>query len=101
MNQTPPRPQRTDLDVVHDAARQRFACSVDGQLCVADYRLCDGVMLMTHTGVPASLEGRGIAAALVAAALAYAREKRLKVNPLCSYTHVYMQRHPETLDLLV
>ena len=78
----------------------RFQTHVDGETCVADYRLQDGVMLITHTGVPPRLQGRGIAAVLVQAALAHARAQGLKVNPLCSYARVYMQRHPPTQDLL-
>ena len=55
---------------------------------------------MTHTEVPPAFEGRGIAAALVREALAWARAQGLKVWPLCSYVAVYMRRHPETQDLL-
>ena len=91
---------RPALNIEHRAALQRFECSVDGYLCVADYRLEGGVMHMTHTGVHASLQGRGIAAALVAAALAHARSNALKIDPQCSYVRAYMQRHPDTLALL-
>ena len=64
------------------------------------YRIYGKVMMLTHTGVPKALRGRGIAAALVQAALDHARAKGLKVRPDCSYAEAYMQRHPETLDLL-
>lgn len=86
--------------IAHRPDLQRFECTVDGRLCVADYRLANGVMHMTHTEVPGALQGRGIAADLVKAALAHAREHRLKINPECSYVRIYMQRHPETADLL-
>jgi predicted GNAT family acetyltransferase len=88
------------LQVTHNTAASRFEVLVEGHLCVADYRLAGGVMQMTHTGVPPPLEGRGIAARLVVAALAHARGQGLKVCPSCSYVAVYMRRHPETLDLL-
>lgn len=78
----------------------RFQTVVDGWTCVCDYRLAGGVMEFIHTGVPPAVEGRGIAAELVAAALAHARENALKVNPICSYVRVYMRRHPETQELL-
>ena len=87
-------------EVVHRPERSRFEAEVEGLLSVADYRLSDQVMHMTHTEVPAQQQGRGIAAALVSAALAHARSHGLKVNPLCSYVNRYMQRHPETQDLL-
>jgi predicted GNAT family acetyltransferase len=88
------------VEIQHHIAASRFECTVDGHLSVADYQLRDGVMWMTHTGVPAALQGRGIAAALVAAALDHARAHGLKVKPLCSYVAVWMRRHPESLDLL-
>ena len=90
-----------NLPITHNAAASRFETTVDGHLCVADYQLHDGVMTMTHTLVPPVLEGRGIAAALVAAALAHARASGLRVRPACSYVARYMQRHQDTLDLLV
>jgi len=37
----------------------------------------------------------------VAAALAHARTAGLRVRPACSYVARYMQRHRDTLDLLV
>jgi predicted GNAT family acetyltransferase len=85
--------------VTHDAARQRFEATVDGQLCVADYQLRGNVMWMTHTGVPPAVGGRGIAAALVRVALEWAAANDFKVEPSCSYVDVYMRRHPETQAL--
>lgn len=86
--------------IEHLTERGRFQAVVEGQVCVADYRLADGVMFVTHTEVPPRLGGRGIAAALMQAALAHASAHGLKVNPLCSYARGYMKRHPETLSLL-
>jgi predicted GNAT family acetyltransferase len=87
-------------EVRHNPAASRFESTVEGQLCVADYSLRNGVMTMFHTGVPRALEGRGIASAIVRAALDHARAQGLKVRPDCSYVALWMQRHPETLDLL-
>jgi predicted GNAT family acetyltransferase len=86
--------------VTHNAARSRFETTIDGHLCVADYRAQGQVLQMTHTGVPPVLEGRGIAASLVGAAIEHARANGLKIAPLCSYVAVYMRRHPETQDVL-
>jgi len=94
-----PHVRATELKIHHDPARSCFEYDVDGLRCVIDYRLIDGVMHIDHTEVPPALEGRGIAAALVRFALAYSREHGLKVNPLCSYVRVYMQRHADTHDL--
>ena len=84
----------------HDAPLQRFTTQVNGLLCEACYQLIGSTMLLTHTGVPAALAGRGIAAALVQAALDHARAEGMKVRPLCSYVQAYMRRHPASLALL-
>jgi predicted GNAT family acetyltransferase len=91
---------QTTVTVTHDPVASRFVAVVDGLRCVADYELVGNVMWMTHTGVPYALRGRGIAAQLVAAALAFAREHGFLVQPQWSYVATYMRRHPETLDLI-
>lgn len=89
-----------DLVIVHNAQAGRFETRVDGWLCRCDYRVADGVMQLLHTEVAPLLEGRGIAARLVQAALDHAQAQGLKVAPRCSYVRAYMKRHPRTLSLL-
>jgi uncharacterized protein len=89
-----------NLHIEHLPEHGRFRAVVESHECVAEYRLTNGVVLVTHTEVAPSLEGRGIAAALMAALLAHASTHGLKVNPLCSYARAYMRRHPETAALL-
>jgi len=87
------------FDIRHDPAAQRFETFVDGQRCELDYRLAGKVMTITHTGVPAPVEGRGIASALTQAAMQAARSEGWKVTPACSYAVSWMARHPESADL--
>ena len=91
---------RQSLTIHHDPVAGLFDATVDGRHCEASYRLQDGVMHLVHTAVPPALQGQGIAAALVAAALAEARAQGWRVRPVCSYVQTYMRRHPETRDLL-
>ena len=86
--------------IEHNTAERRFEYVEDGQLCVLEYELLDGIMAITHTGVPAAVEGRGIAAGLTRYALDTARGRGWKVRPLCSYAAAYFKRHPEYQDLL-
>jgi uncharacterized protein len=86
--------------VIHHADAARFQAAVGGHLAVCEYRRGDGVVAFTHTEVPPALQGRGIAAALVQAALDWARAEGLRVRPACSYVATYMRRHPHTQDLL-
>lgn len=89
-----------NLTIEHLPERGRFQTVVEGKTCICEYQLAGDVMHLTHTEVPRAVEGRGIAAELVAGAIAYARENGLKVTPICSYVQVYMRRHPETRELL-
>lgn len=59
-----------------------------------------GARIANHTYVPPALRGRGIAAALVEALVADAREQGFKVVPQCSYVAAAFRRHPEWHDLL-
>lgn len=88
------------FEVTHNAAAQRFEARIQGWRCRLDYVRQDGVLALVHTEVPPALEGRGIAARLVAAALEHARAAGLRIRPVCSYVRVYVNRHPEARELL-
>jgi predicted GNAT family acetyltransferase len=91
---------REAADVVHNEAASRFELRVQGQLCIAQYQMIDGVMWLTHTETPPAVQGRGLAGQVVRAALDHARVHGLKVRPACSYVRTYLRRHPEVQDLL-
>ena len=84
----------TDAAITHDEAAHRFELNVDGRTAELDYRLVDGVMAITHTGVPSVLEGRGIGSRLVAAAVEFARAEQLTVDPQCWFAARWLERHP-------
>ena len=86
--------------IVHRPDAQRFELQLDTGLGLCAYRREGELVLLTHTEVPAAAEGRGHAAALVQAALDWARAEGLRVRPMCSYVSAYMRRHPEARDLL-
>jgi len=86
--------------VVDHPERRQFEIAVGDQVAFAEYRLVEGGMMFTHTEVPPGLEGRGLGKALILAGLAAARERGLKVLPVCTFFAAYMKKHPETHDLL-
>ena len=79
--------------IEHDSSAQRFSAHVDGQRAILDYNLSQGIMTITHTGVPRAIGGRGIAAELMRAALSAAHDAGWTVNPVCSYAVAYMRKH--------
>lgn len=89
------------MEVRHNPSEKRFEAQVGDQLSVADYELRGTDIVMTHTFVPATLRGQGIAEKLVRAALEHARNERLRVVPACSYVEAYIKRHPEFHPLVV
>ncbi|WP_299342350.1 GNAT family N-acetyltransferase [uncultured Pseudoxanthomonas sp.] len=88
------------FDLHHDAASRRFSTRLEGHEAELVYSLRDGRMIIEHTGVPEAIGGRGIAAALVKAALHHARTQGWRVVPACSYSAAYVQRHPQYADLV-
>lgn len=72
----------------------------DGSLAIAEYTLLPGKIVFTHTKVPEAHEGQGIGTTLIRFALDAARERGLKVVPICPFFAAYMQEHSEVQDLL-
>lgn len=58
-----------------------------------------GARIADHTLVPPPIGGRGIAAQLVEALVADAREQGFKVRPLCSYVAAKFDEHPDWADV--
>jgi predicted GNAT family acetyltransferase len=90
----------SEIQVAHQVEKNRFEAQVGGYTAELTYRLAGSNIIFTHTGVPPALEGRGIGSLLVKAGLEYAREKKLKVTPLCWFVAGYIQRHAEYQDLV-
>lgn len=82
-----------DIDVVHRPDLSRFEAEVDGDTAFLAYERAEGVVAMTHTIVPRQLEGRGIADELATAAVGWAREEGLEVDPQCSYVRSWLEKH--------
>lgn len=95
-------------NVVHNADAHRFEIFLgEERVGLADYQRTLGAngaeVHFVHTEVSPQHQGKNLAAILTREALAQIREGlfgEAKVWPVCSYTVMYMQRHPETHDLL-
>ena len=88
------------LNIQHNAAASCFEATLAGHRAECAYRRQGDVLVLHHTAVPDALQGQGVAAALVAHTLGWARQQGLHGRPTCSYVAAYMRRHPETQDLL-
>ena len=91
----------TDLTVRDNPECHRFEIDLGGgEFAIAEYTLPAGKIMFTHTEVPPHHEGKGIGTALIRAGLQAARERGLKVIPICPFFAAYMQKHAEVQDLL-
>lgn len=84
-----------DLDVINNETAGRFEIRIGDEVAFLTYTRKGATIAYTHTEVPRSLEGHGVAAKLAAHALDYARANGLNVAPLCPYVADYIKRHPE------
>ncbi len=77
----------------HDREDRRFVVTIDGaEAYLAYVPAADGSVDFRSTFSPPELRGRGVAAALVAEALSWARNEGLEVIPSCSYVRRYLER---------
>ena len=60
----------------------------------------DKVFIVDHTEVDGSLEGKGVGKQLVKHAVEFAREKELKIIPLCPFTKGVIDKTPAYQDVL-
>ena len=81
--------------------KHRFEADLgDGSFAIAEYNLLHGKIVFTHTEVPPAHGGQGIGSALIRFGLASARERGLKVIPICPFFAAYIKKHAEEQDLL-
>ena len=87
--------------VVDNPSRNRFEIDLgEGAFAFAAYNLLPGAIRFYHTVVPESHGGQGLGTALIRAGLASARERGLKVIPICPFFPAYLRKHPEEQDLI-
>jgi predicted GNAT family acetyltransferase len=81
--------EREELNGVHE-----FVLRVDGErLGVLEYTRPDvGLMRIEYVEVDPSLRGTGLGKQLVEKAVAFARDAKLKVVPICSYARAVITR---------
>jgi len=60
----------------------------------------DNLIIIDHTEVSDSLRGTGAGKQLVTAAVNYAREKNIKILPLCPFAKSVFDRTPAFADVL-
>lgn len=82
-----------EYTVGHRPESCRFYIDVDGNEAYVEYTIDGDEFVVTHTIVPAPLEGRGLASVLVAEAYSYADSHGLRRGAVCSYAKKWLEKH--------
>ncbi|MTH96059.1 GNAT family N-acetyltransferase [Roseibium sp. RKSG952] len=91
-----------EITLETEGAKGRYVATVDGFEETGELtfsKVNDGLIIADHTGVPDSMRGLGVAKALVERLVADARQKSVKIMPLCPYVNAQRQKHPEWADV--
>lgn len=84
---------------LNEAGRGAFFLEENGEmLAEMEISVTPENLTVYHTEVADKLKGQGVAGRLLTTMTSYAREKKLKVIPLCPYVLMQFNRHPEKYE---
>lgn len=91
-----------EATIIDAEAGQRYEAHTEGSVAgFLDYVVKRGRIALVHTEVLPDHRGQGIAGQLARFALDDARRRGLKVIASCPAVRAYVDRHPETHDIVV
>ena len=85
-----------DLRIVDRSERQRYQAWLGDEFVgYSEYETEPGRVVFTHTVIKPEFEGRGIGSRLARHVLDDARDRGLRITPVCPFIRAYLERHPE------
>jgi predicted GNAT family acetyltransferase len=79
---------------------QRYEMDEQGLTSYADYRREPGRLLIDYVFAPPDLRGTGASGRLMQAVSQDARDKGLRITPICGYAAAWLQRSRDFRDLV-
>jgi len=89
------------LDLHLNEDRKHYELHVEGKVAFVEYIKAQQQIYLTHTEVPNSLEGNGVASNLILKVLKEVEILDLQLVPLCPFVASYIKRHPEWKKLVM
>lgn len=80
----------TNIKVLHQQDREQFVININEQQALLTYNLYDDRVVFTHTFVPDSLRGQGLAEKLVRSGLSWANSANLNIEASCWYVQKFL-----------
>lgn len=88
------------IEIIQNKEKNRFEIHIEGKTAFQEYIQTEKDLIIPHTEVPQSLEGRGLGSLLAKNALSYTEKNGLKIMPLCPFMASYIAKHREYEHLL-
>ena len=85
--------------IIRESQGLIFIRLTPGKYAFLRYSVNESKMLINEAYTPEEYRGRGLATKLMEAAVSYAKEKNLKIIPVCSFARHYLNKHPELSNL--
>lgn len=93
------------MDILQEdnGTKGHFYIALDGKEIAAMHYVYSGPhqFIIDHTEVAEAFEGRGLGKQLLNATVKFARNKGMKIIPLCPYAKSVFDKSPEISDVLV
>jgi uncharacterized protein len=92
--------RRSEATTVKDNPRERrYEIHLNGELAgYSAYQRRPGMLIFTHTEIEPRFRGRGIGSRLIAAALADAERRSLRVVPRCAFVQDFIRLRPDPIE---
>ncbi len=88
------------MELTDNKEKKQFEMITGGYTSRIEYMIMGNKIFLTHTEVPAELEGKGIGSKIIQLALEEIEKRNLKLIPLCPFAAKYLSKHPEWNRLL-
>ena len=89
------------ITVIKDnTEKKQFELEAEGHTARIEYIIMANKIFLTHTEVPAEMEGKGIGSKIVKLAFEEIEKRKLKLIPLCPFVAKYLTKHPEWKRIL-
>ena len=95
--------KKVDLDtlvITNNEEKKQYEVDLGEAMAKIEYIPTKKMTVFTHTEVPVGYEGQGIANWMIRHVLDEARAQGKIVNPMCPFVKLFVQRHPEYMDLV-
>ncbi len=85
----------------NNSSLSRYEMEIDGHVAYANYRIDGEIINIDYVFAPEELRGSGAAGKLMEEIARMARDKKMKILPICGYASVWLRRSKEYRDLVV